>query len=540
MVDSIGISNFAFSISFEELMKSFFKKLSLRSCISLLALFSVACSKGADYRTVLPADSFAVVSFNLASLMAKSNAQGDVRKAVTNLAKMQLADCWALSEEMKAYYGEILDHPTQSGIDFSRAAYVFSEISGTRYRLSPIRYGGVLIPLSDGAKFESVISRVCREVGMEVEQSAGFRYLPISRDRLIEATVICAFNDEACLFFVAPISFSDGLKRVEQLFAQSIDESLLGQPGMTEYLNRNSDMNFLLSFGRVAHMLEEDMLEQIPFLQDMKDAVMLGSLNFEQGQIVFDSSVEGVDWTSDNTWTCEQKGDLLKFLPAETIAAMGLGFNGQKFYSILSSIPGYGMMLGNAQVEQAMSAFQGDVLLNFSGLLPGTEYPSASFLAEVKDKAVVQQLVESLQGMPIVHEKKNGYSLTLGGVKVFFGEKKGVFYITTDETTKSLLDGGKGATLKSREQLFAGEETGLFVDFRRLQSLLESLSLNSGMTDMDSMLQLLGRFDRMEAFGSKRTGKLVIYMTDTQRNALASLWDGVKQLVLEESSSAEH
>ena len=54
-------------------MKQFFT-LFKGACLATVALLTVACGGGADYRSALPADAFMTLSFNPAALSEKSNA----------------------------------------------------------------------------------------------------------------------------------------------------------------------------------------------------------------------------------------------------------------------------------------------------------------------------------------------------------------------------------------------------------------------------------------------------------------------------------
>ena len=49
-----------------------------------------------------------------------------------------------------------------------------------------------------------------------------------------------------------------------------------------------------------------------------------------------------------------QTGALLRYVPAASIGAMSLGLNGEKLYSMLSAMPGYGMLMANPMVKQVM------------------------------------------------------------------------------------------------------------------------------------------------------------------------------------------
>ena len=195
-------------------------------------------------------------------------------------------------------------------------------------------------------------------------------------------------------------------------------------------------------------------------------------------------------------------------------------------------MPGYGMLLANPMVKQVMDAFDGDLLLLFSGMLPGGSYPVASLLAEVGDPSVVDQLVANLPGMPLVKTGEGAYTVSLGTLSAFFGVKDGVLYFTTDAAVKTALDGTKIDAMAGCDEVFAGQWSSFCFDFKGLNALLGTL------TDVRAPqaavgMTLLGMFDRMEAWGAKDGGKVVVEMADKERNALETICSTADGLIRE-------
>lgn len=191
---------------------------------------------------------------------------------------------------------------------------------------------------------------------------------------------------------------------------------------------------------------------------------------------------------------------------------------------MLSSMPGYGMLMANPMVKQVMEAFDGDLLLGFSGMLPGGQYPVASLLAQVKDAGVMQLLVSNFGGMPLVETAKDQYSISMGGVSAFFGVKDNVLYITSDAAVKTALDGSQIESFESHKELFKDQASSFFVDFRGVVALVGQLTAGVGATDEARMaLEVLGLFDRMELSGTTEGGRMVVYMTNGERNALETI-----------------
>ena len=95
-------------------MKQFFT-LFKGACLATVALLTVACSGGADYRSALPADAFMTLSFNPAALSEKSNAGAFADSELFARINEELAGVESLSAEQKEYYLSLLKNPAETG-----------------------------------------------------------------------------------------------------------------------------------------------------------------------------------------------------------------------------------------------------------------------------------------------------------------------------------------------------------------------------------------------------------------------------------------
>lgn len=508
-------------------MKQFFT-LFKGACLATVALLTVACGGGADYRSALPADAFMTLSFNPAALSEKSNAGAFADSELFARINEELAGVESLSAEQKEYYLSLLKNPAETGVDMDRDSYMFFTLEGEN-PAQPTGRGGLLLPLADRAKFDAFIAQVNAASGLEVEQSGTISYVRVGEQS--DVSVVCAFNEAACMLFVSQENPEECLSRVKDLFAQKTDKSLIGNRAIAERLAGKNDINVVLSYAALMPMLKSNpMVAAMPAMEALGGVSLLGSMNFEKGRIVVDGAMAFADDAAKAKleelygYVMPQTGKLLRYLPAQSIAAMGMGLNGGKLFTMLSSMPGYGMLMANPMVKQVMEAFDGDLLLGFSGMLPGGQYPVASLLAQVKDAGVMQLLVSNLGGMPLVETAKDQYSISMGGVSAFFGVKDNVLYITSDAAVKTALDGSQIESFESHKELFKDQASSFFVDFRGVVALVGQLTAGVGATDGARMaLEVLGLFNRMELSGTTEGGRMVVYMTDGERNALETI-----------------
>lgn len=293
----------------------------------------------------------------------------------------------------------------------------------------------------------------------------------------------------------------------------------------------------VLSYGEILPMMNNPMLSSMPMMDALKGAMMVGSVNFEKGRIVTEAAVSYKDKESEAkmmdfyAYVKPQTGALLRYVPAASIGAMSLGLNGEKLYSMLSAMPGYGMLMANPMVKQVMEPFDGDFLLSFSGMGIDGKYPVASMLAQVKDPAVLQTIVTNMAGMPVRQTAEGEYTLNMGGVTILFGVKGDVLYCTTDAVVKMALDGGEIASMESMDKIFKGQSSTFYLDFEGLNAMIAQLLGGNVTPQAEAALSVLGMFDDMEAYGTMKGGTMIVNMVDKEQNSFKTICGKTGELI---------
>ena len=352
-----------------------------------------------------------------------------------------------------------------------------------------------------------------------------------------DAGVLCAYNDIAFMVYFVQNGVDDLAGDVRKLFAQQSGESLMGDKAVAEQLARKNDINMVLSYGEILPMMNNPMLSSMPMMDALKGAMMVGSVNFEKGRIVTEAAVSYKDKESEAkmmdfyAYVKPQTGALLRYVPAASIGAMSLGINGEKLYSMLSAMPGYGMLMANPMVKQVMEPFDGDFLLSFSGMGIDGRYPVASMLAQVKDPAVLQTIVTNMAGMPVRQTAEGEYTLNMGGVTILFGVKGDVLYCTTDAVVKMALDGGEIASMESMDKIFKGQSSTFYLDFEGLNAMIAQLLGGNVTPQAEAALSVLGMFDDMEAYGTMKGGTMIVNMVDKEQNSFKTICGKTGELI---------
>lgn len=275
-------------------MKNFLRPLKL-ACLAAASMLIVSCGGSADYRSILPADSFMTVSVNPASLMQKCEAGDLDQHPLYVRIKAELDKDQNLSAEEKEYLLALLKNPGESGIDVKKDFFFFAAMEGTVD--APVMRGGLLLPIGDKAKFDALLARINEKSGVAPETKGGVSVVDLGKEG--DAGVLCAYNDIAFMVYFVQNGVDDLAGDVRKLFAQKSGESLMGDKAVAEQLARKNDVNMVLSYGAILPMMNNPMLSSMPMMDALKGATMVGSVNFEKGRIVTEAAVSYKDKESE-------------------------------------------------------------------------------------------------------------------------------------------------------------------------------------------------------------------------------------------------
>ena len=506
--------------------------------VAAVGVLTAACNGKSDYRSALPENTMLAVAVQPAQLVAKSgvNAETLAQSPLYQRFVEQMDASGILSAGEKEYVLSLLAHPEESGIDGNRASYFF---------VAPVTadatefVGGLLAPVGDAAKFSALIDRINARIGSQVVKEGALSVVRIGENSGLSG--LCAYNAEAVMCCFGQGSYESLLAYMKERFAARNSESLLADATAAEFFSAKNDIDMFLSYKGLMQLYSQLPTGTLPMTDALAGVRMAGSMNFEKGRIavkgrmLYASKEAEEQMKAFYTYVRDQKGVLLKYLPATSIATIGFGVGGSELYTALSQIPGYGMMLASPMVKQVFDAIGGDLVINFSGMLPDGVYPQATLLCEVSDPAVVDNLLAALPGLPVV-KSGSGYSLSTGGVTLFFGVKEKVLYLTSDAVVKAALDGDKIESLAARESLFLGNISSAYLDCTRLSTLLEGYAAPSA--QLQPAVEMLSLFADVQAWGTKDRGEMIVRMQDETRNALESICMEVGR-IMEQSLPAE-
>ena len=473
--------------------------------LSVLLLSLTSCSKDEAYKNALPADAFSVCSFDIKSMAKKAGTDNKDAELRNRLAGM-LSD----SEEAEAYYKELIDHPSKSGIDLTSPAYLFSnekvdvgyllrvddkdKLEACVNKIRKFHNKDVALKAENGIFFDidedstepkdvkydesehDVIEGICDTIALQALQPSDSTY------HVSGNVTLYAFNDKAFISLNTSESTIEETKQLaKQYLSQTKDKSYVATPAFRDLKDQKGDIRGVLSMTKfLESSYGKSMTENIVGLSDatnfdgidMKKCYMLYSVSFETGEVVGTMTYGSEDKEilkklkklAEEVSPKSVQDDLVKFLPKDSYMTAAATISAQKLLEHYSKLPGLREALSNLKEEgvdiEAIAPTLGE---EFAFTCPHINAEQADFglvvYLKTKDATLVDMLYQQAEKEHSGRYVKDGgdhrYRIAEGSF--FFGYQDGVTY---------LVYGGMG-----REQLFktSGENFTKHSDYSSLK-----------------------------------------------------------------------
>ena len=475
--------------------------------LAVLALGLSSCSKDQAYQYALPADAYSVCSFDLKTMAKKAGVTnskyGELQKHLTEM----LSD----SEEAEAYYKELIQNPSKSGVDLKSPVFLFSNEKVSL---------GYLLRVDDKGKLEACVNKLRKlhnkdAAALKAEDGIFFDIDEDSTEPedvkldefdeseydVVEATSdttahqpsistyhvsgnvkLYAFNDKAFISLNTSESTIEETKQLaKQYLSQTKDKSYVATPAFRDLKDQKGDIRGVLSMAKfLDSSYGKSMTENIVGLSDatnfdginMKKCYMLYSVSFETGEVVGTMTYGSEDKEilkklkklAEEVSPKSVQDDLVKFLPKDSYMTAAATISIQKLLEHYSKLPGLKEALSNLKEEgvdiEAIAPTLGE---EFAFTCPHINAEQTDFglvvYLKTKDATLVDMLYQQAEkehsGRYVKDGGEHRYRIAEGSF--FFGYQDGVTY---------LVYGGMG-----REQLFktSGENFTKHSDYSSLK-----------------------------------------------------------------------
>ena len=454
--------------------------------LSVLLLSLTSCSKDEAYKNALPADAFSVCSFDIKSMAKKAGTDNKDAELRNRLAGM-LSD----SEEAEAYYKELIDHPSKSGIDLTSPAYLFSNEKVDV---------GYLLRVDDKDKLEACVNKIRKfhnkDVALKAENGIFFdidedstepkdvKYDESEHDVIegISDTIalqalqpsdstyhvsgnvtLYAFNDKAFISLNTSESTIEETKQLaKQYLSQTKDKSYVATPAFRDLKKQEGDICGVLSMTKfLDSSYGKSMTANIVGLSDatnfdgidMKKCYMLYSVSFETGEVVGTMTYGSEDKEilkklkklSEEVSPESVQDDLIKLLPKDSYMTAAATISAQKLLEHYGKLPDLKEALSKLKaegvdIEAIVPTLGEEIAFTFPHIdVEQSEFGLVGYL-KTKDATLVDMLYQQAEKEhPGKYVKEGDHRYRLAEDPFFFGFQNGVTYLAYGSTGREQL-----------------------------------------------------------------------------------------------------
>lgn len=494
--------------------------LSLRIFLGvILTVLLTACQKqesAVPYYQIIPEEAYNVFSVKVNQIVEKA---GGDQNIVSFLALFQKQ----LDQDIVRQLEVILKNGREYGLNLEENLYIFSESLAGRI--------GVVAKVSEYTKTEKAL----KDLGFTVETDAkGYRHAVLNQ------RLVCYFNESVLLCITTLKGISDIDSYAAGLMNLSPENSLSRQEGFAKLRSSAEDIAFLTK----NQLAGEDYMLFSPEI-NLSKVEILGGIHFEKGLInaycsyfTTDRSVQ--DQLSEKyKFLRKEKNVLADLYPASALLYMSTNLNGPK---IAENVDKWNIrnQQQKADLQKMLSALDGECALGYLNISP-IGIPSVLLYAEVGNNYPLEyiiQLVEREFGN-FVQVRKTGndryeINVTMVNMNVYTGIKKGLFYITNDNSVYKNV-GEKVADPLRNSPYFTRLANSYIGAFMNVESIIESpliqLSLSQWKHGAGTLiLQLLSECNSIEVCQeSPEKAILRIHLQNKEQNSLKTLLEAARK-----------
>ncbi|MBR1631065.1 MAG: DUF4836 family protein [Paludibacteraceae bacterium] len=484
------------------------KKMRNLIVLSALMMLAAACSKTADYVTVIPADASFVMSVNTQTLFEKSGLKDSplLKMAMTSVPD----DVRSLMEDVDKW-----------GVDPREPAYIF---------MTPDMLIGVVMKVNSQSDIEDTFS----QLDMDFEKGDGFKYAT-------EGNTGLAFNKSAAILLMnmqRPTITEDDFSTCFNLKKEDRFVSTQGYDGMDAdshdlacYIN---NQNWSKTMSRIEQNTELQAVYAL--LGNIMDVEGVSHLDFEDGKIVIDGQskindkdvAEGYSRILGNSTL---KADYLNLCPENGNFYFATNFNGKSLVDILMQnqlIAQYINQIPDVErIKSIISKLDGDIA--FGGRFGNDEgrYGSINFYgglaADVQGTDIVDDInyfiLQDRQAASLVKTVGNNrYAFAADGIQLNYGQSGHTLYgLIGNERPEQMLQSDDSRMNRFKQDI-KGANAFMFVDFSNIVRQIDSRTYSR-------YEEIFDMFEYITIASTINTSHCNIQLSDKRTNAFKQIVD---------------
>lgn len=514
------------------------RKKMLFPALAVLMLAMTACSpKEGEYTDALPPHIEVLASIHPASLAEKAGLdQADNQTLLQKLKQALKGDLDAATYE---YVGQLLEHPSQSGIDLEAPIYFFSN--------QTLPQGGCVAKVTNENDVKTLVGQLQKKgIVNPPSEAEGYTWA--------DGNLTLAYNASTLLVLGHPTNLPASAlpDSLHAWMHQNGSQSFSQSAAFKQMQGQRGDVKLLYPYGGLLAQYVNFMGYPMPLSpEQLNDLRITAGLSFEKGRIdltlaPYTENEEVRAWIEQQAQVSRPiRNTFIDCFPASTLLLVCGGIDGNALYGQLASLLRADQLLSASDAEcvrQLLGMFHDDFTLGLINVMP--QYNSATFLAcaTVTDEEALSKFIQSdtwrsMQGThtQTLPQGDNEYILRWRGHDIFFGVRDGRFYATNDKTisqhpfqkcTPSAAQTAYADGLKGRHAVFVlNVEAISQMPFIKMLKGLAGAQYTPAFAAADRIAYLKSESDG-------QTGLVSLQLKDTDTNALEQLIGLLKAALL--------
>ncbi|MDR0937871.1 MAG: DUF4836 family protein [Mediterranea sp.] len=497
------------------------------SVSAILIVFLAACSKTAEYTSVIPADATSVVSIDLKALSAKAELGGSdmqpVREKILSEAKGNM------SAEAYQYMEKVMANPNESGIDLTQPIYWFNTSTLSGALIGKVADQGKLKATFDTFIKENNLAPLTSERGLTYISHEGGLYI------FNQSTMMIAYSTSGRLDEDA----------VKALFKQEAGDSFTAMDTFTKMGKQACDINYFFTFASLPDLYASQLQASLPDSVQPKDMGYIGGWNFEDGRIRM--KVETYMASEETKKLFEEQQALYgkmsnKFAqaaPENSLSYIASSLKGEKIYQVLAQNRQVAGMLPPEVMELLKSfigSLDGEIAAAFTGVEGFT--PLFFVYADVKDGSGLKAIYDGKDMMGLragmLQMGPDEYMYRADMMTFYFGVKDKVAYFTN--ALQYAREINKAVSPSVKEAAYASEMDGklafMVVNAEEICELpLVKMVASSAYGDQKILWDMANDISYLSIGSEGLTSEASLVLKDQKTNALKQIVNYIRKAV---------
>jgi len=253
---------------------------------------------------LVPADAVVVVTVDWGSLAKKALA-ADFKNSQWFLDMEKEATTTGLTKE-QIVMRDIMNNPTDVGVNVMSGVYFFMQSRGED------THSAFVFDVNEPNKFEATVKKFDDQLTVVLEKN--YRYVNVGYDAVL------AWNQDGGIF-IKNMTYNERYEDIwskpimNEVFARTADKSIIANPEFAAFKKKDGDASFFVNGSALAEVIGKQEGGMMSLGSTMpntgeayKNIFITGTLNFNDGNIAFDSEILGENPEFEKTMIFADKG----------------------------------------------------------------------------------------------------------------------------------------------------------------------------------------------------------------------------------------